>query len=289
MPCCARSGFNINQLVAEYRALRASVLRRWIDAGGLDHTSIDDMMRFNEAVDQAIAESVSHFHDKVERSRDLLLGMLGHDLRSPLNTIVFTASHLAKLNAGAEVSTAAARLIRSGASMRALLDDLVDFNRTRLGLGINVTPKEADLARVLNDELEQLRGAHPNRQIEASIPVAVPGRWDGPRLQQVLRNLVLNAIRHGAPRQPIVVAVQDEGPAVTLAVSNSGAPIAASDMRDLFEPLKRGSGAEDRMLSEGGLGLGLFIVREITKAHGGQVAALSDEKQTTFSVRLPRQ
>jgi signal transduction histidine kinase len=115
----ARSGFDINQLVAEYRALRASVLRLWIDTGPLEESSVDDIIRFNEAIDQAIAESVGHFHTQVERTRNLLLGMLGHDMRSPLNAILMTASHLAALNAGEQVSLAAARLIRSGASIRA--------------------------------------------------------------------------------------------------------------------------------------------------------------------------
>jgi hypothetical protein len=132
----ARSGFDINQLVAEYRALRASVLRLWIDASPLDKSGVDDIVRFNEAIDQAVAESVGHFHTQVERTRNLLLGMLGHDMRSPLNTILATASHLKALNAGEQVSLSAARLIRSGAAMQALLDDLVDFNRTKLGLGL---------------------------------------------------------------------------------------------------------------------------------------------------------
>lgn len=91
----ARGGFDINQLVAEYRALRASVLRLWIDASPLDQTASEDIIRFNEAIDQAVAESVGHFHAQVERARNLLLGMLGHDMRSPLGTILGTASYLA--------------------------------------------------------------------------------------------------------------------------------------------------------------------------------------------------
>ena len=95
--------------------------------------------------------------------------MLGHDMRNPLNTILITASHLAALNAGAEVSEAALRLIRSGASMKALLDDLVDFNRTKLGLGINIARANVNLATAFADELEELRGAHPGRQLELQV------------------------------------------------------------------------------------------------------------------------
>ncbi|MFP3570049.1 histidine kinase dimerization/phospho-acceptor domain-containing protein, partial [Paraburkholderia sp. SIMBA_030] len=130
----ARAGFNINQLAAEYRALRASVLRLWMDDCAPEAPDLDDVIRFNEAIDQALAESVGFFSAQVEQSRNLLLGMLGHDMRSPLQAIQVTATYLAALNAGERVSEAAARLIRSGARMQALLDDLTDFNRTRLGL-----------------------------------------------------------------------------------------------------------------------------------------------------------
>ncbi|CAD6558250.1 hypothetical protein LMG28727_06580 [Paraburkholderia kirstenboschensis] len=129
----ARTGFNINQLIAEYRALRVSVLRLWIDDCEPDLTYLDDVVRFDEAMDQALAESVCFFSAQVEQSRNLLLGMLGHDMRSPLQAIQITASHLAALNADEKVSDAAARLIRSGARMQALLDDLSDFNWTQLG------------------------------------------------------------------------------------------------------------------------------------------------------------
>ena len=96
----AKSGFSINQLVAEYRALRASVLRLWLDAGSLAETGVDDVVRFNEAIDQAIAESVSFFTAQVDQARNLLLGTLGHDMRSPLYAIQLTAASLAALNAG---------------------------------------------------------------------------------------------------------------------------------------------------------------------------------------------
>lgn len=90
----ARGGFDIKQLVAEYRALRASVLRLWMDTSPLDDAGVEDMIRFNEAIDQAVAESVDYFSAQVERARNLLLGMLGHDMRSPLSTIVTTAAYL---------------------------------------------------------------------------------------------------------------------------------------------------------------------------------------------------
>jgi signal transduction histidine kinase len=284
----ARSGFDINQLVAEYRALRASVLRLWMDHSPLDKTSLDDVIRFNEAIDQAVAESVGHFHRTVEQYRNLLLGMLGHDMRNPLNSIIMTASHLVALNAGEEVSGAATMLIRSGASMQALLDDLTDFNRTNLGLGLKVVPSEMDLAKAVNDELEQLRAAHPHRRIEFAASGDTRGRWDGARVQQLLRNLVSNAIRYGSPDMPVRVTLRGEQPEVRLEVSNSGR-IDPSEVSQIFDPLKRGATERASHEARHALGLGLFIVREIVTAHGGEVDARCEGEQTIFAVRLPRQ
>jgi signal transduction histidine kinase len=283
----AQSGFDINQLVAEYRALRASVLHRWMATHSLDHHGVSDVIRFNEAIDQAIAESIGHFHTQVERSRALLLGMLGHDMRSPLNTILATASYLAALNAGEDVSVAAGRLIRSGASIQALLNDLVDFNRTRLGLGLNVVPADIDLRAVVADELEQLRGGHPRQRIELVITGDTCGCWDSGRLQQLLRNLLMNAIQYGAPDTPIGVTVRGDTDDVRLEVTNSGPPIDPATLGEIFDPLVRGPERAGRD-TQGGLGLGLFIVREIAKAHGAEVVVRAIADKTTFAVRLPR-
>ena len=203
----ARSGFNINQLAAEYRALRASVLRLWMDACPSQNTRMDDIIRFNEAIDQALAESIGFFSTRVDQARDLLLGMLGHDMRSPLQAIQMTASYLAALNAGDEVSAAASRLILSGTRIKALLEDLVDFNRTRLGLGIRITPAPVDLSIRFAEELEQLRAAHPGREITLEVEGDAQGLWDGQRLQQLLGNLVTNAIKYGAPDAPVRLVV----------------------------------------------------------------------------------
>src|SRR5205807_2291173 len=284
----ARSGFDINQLAAEYRALRASVLRLWMDAREPDEISLDDVVRFNEAIDQGIVESVSFFSAQVDQARNLLIGTLGHDLRSPLNTIMMTAQYLTALNAGASVSEAASRLINSGASMKALLDDLIDFNRTKLGVGIHVALADVDLAALFSDELEQLRGAHPSRQIELAIIGDTRGVWDGRRLQQLLRNLVVNAIVHGAADAPVHVLLTGDEGGVTIEVKNSGLTIEKAILDQIFDPLKRGVGQGNGDDSAVGLGLGLYIVREVALAHRGEVTVRSDKGETVFSVRLPR-
>ncbi len=282
----ARGGFNINQMVAEYRALRASVLRLWIDECQSVVPDLDDMIRFNEAIDQAVAESVGFFDAQVEQARNLLLGMLGHDMRSPLQTIQIAASYLAALNAGEKVSDAAARLIRSGARMNSLLDDLCDFNRTKLGLGINIAPDDVDLAEVVGDTVDQLRTAHPACRVELEVKGNVQGVWDGLRLQQLLSNLVLNAIRYGAPDKPVRVVVTGHDAEVSLEVSNSGPAIDRLTLERIFDPLKRGPDQENK--NADGLGLGLYIASEIAKAHHGSIEARSDQAETAFEVRLPR-
>ncbi|MDB6073568.1 MAG: two-component sensor histidine kinase [Verrucomicrobiaceae bacterium] len=221
----AGSGFDINQLVAEYRALRASVLELWMDNGALETSGVEDIIRFNEAIDQAIAESVGHFHRSVDRYRNLLLGMLGHDMRSPLNAIQLTASYLNSLDAGEEVSESAARVMRSGASMQALLDDLVDFNRLSLGLGLKVVASEIDLAPVVACELEQLRAANPHYQIEMTTSPDIRGRCDALRIQQLLRNLVSNAINYGSRDKPVRVNLRCEEAHICLEVINWGPPL----------------------------------------------------------------
>jgi signal transduction histidine kinase len=283
----AHSGFDINQLAAEYRALRASVLRLWVDDCEPEVPDLDDMIRFNEAIDQALAESVGFFSEQVDRARNLFLGMLGHDMRSPLQTIQMTALYLARINAGEQVTEAASRLINSGARMQALLNDMMDFNRTKLGVGIDIVPSAVDLAKLVADELDQLRAAHPQHRLDLDVVGDTRGVWDGQRLQQLVANLVMNAIKYGAPDAPVRVVVTGDTAEVRLEVKNSGEAIDTLTLERIFDPLQRGPHHEPRHDADS-LGLGLYIVREITKAHGGEINVWSDETETAFTVRLPR-
>lgn len=283
----AHSGFNINQLVAEYRALRASVIRLYLDDCLPESPSQEDIIRFNEAIDQALAESVTFFTKQVERSRSLFLGMIGHDFRNPLQTIKMTSQYLSQLDAGEEVSRAAARLIRGGTQMQALLDDLVDYNRAGLGLGLRIKPKSLSLAALFEEGLEQLRAADPNRRLELEAAGNTEGKWDSSRLQQLLENLVTNAIKYGTDEHPVKVCVIGEEDLVRFEVRNIGPPIAQTTMERLFEPLSRGEGEQESPQYDS-LGLGLFIAREIARAHKGEIAARREINETVFSVSLPK-
>ena len=210
--------------------------------------------------------------------------MLSHDMRSPLHTVQLTAAYLGQLNAGSDISAAAGRLIRSGARLQALLDDLVDFNRTNLGLGISIVPSPTDLGAICGQELEQLRVAYPDSRVELNVVGDCQGSWDGKRMQQLLGNLVVNAIHYGVPDGTVRVALVGGDTEVRIAVSNSGPAIDSETLGQIFEPLKRGTATEQHP----GLGLGLYIVREIAKGHGGTAEAQSDDRETLFTVRLPR-
>jgi signal transduction histidine kinase len=195
---------------------------------------------------------------------------------------------LAILNAGEQVSKAAIRLIRSGARIQGLLDDLTEFNRTKLGLGINVIPANVNLADVLADEVEELRAIHPDRQIDFDVSGDAQGDWDGPRLQQLLGNLVLNAIKYGAQDTPVRVMVTGDATHVRIDVSNSGSAIEPATLARIFDPLERGRDRQNQDERAGSLGLGLYIASEIARAHHGVIETRSDETETTFSVSLPR-
>jgi len=288
----AQSGFSIVQLAAEYRALRACVLRLWAHA--VPHSqsgwaeSIEDMTRFNEAIDQALLESVDFFSKETERARNLFLGVLGHDLRNPLETIHATANLLGALRTDEVVSQAAARLIRSGARMKNMLDDLLDYNQTTLAGGIHITVAEADLGKVCAAEIDDFRSAHAETVIELEASGNLAGSWDVPRLQQLLSNLLTNALAYGAPLTPIRVRIAGKEHDIHLAVSNEGPAISEALLPHLFEPLKRGLADDGKASRSTHLGLGLFIAHEIAKAHGGNIQVRSDEQETEFTVRLPR-
>jgi signal transduction histidine kinase len=282
----ARSGFDINQMCGEFRALRASVLRLWKRHGGPGPEAFDDVMRFDEAVDKALIESIRYFDAQIQQSRDLMLGALGHDLRNPLDAIQVTAAFLERLNSGDQVSKAALRLKNSGARMKSLLDDLLDYNRTTLAVGLHVAPAWIDLAEAAETEVQQLRAAHPDHTILLTISGDTCGEWDRHRMQQLLANLVTNAIKYG-DSAPVRVHIEGEDAGVRLEVRNRGPEISQAELQRIFEPLERGSTAYARPESTS-LGLGLYIAREIVRSHEGRIEASHADGETVFATFLPR-
>jgi signal transduction histidine kinase len=283
------SGFNLVEVVSEYRALRASVLRLWGQSvRAADEDDLQDFIRFNESMDQSLAEAVKSYTHRVEESRELFLATLGHDLRNPLNAIVVSSDLLARSGQLDEENTGIASQMAAFARvMTGMIEDLLDFTRTRLGGGMPVSPTPTDLQSLCRDVLREFRASHPHRPLRFESSGDTSGEWDGARLRQVVSNLVANAIQYGGDATPVEVSVTGQESDVLVAVRNQGRPISPSAMPTIFDPFVR---APERATEHRpGVGLGLYIARQIAIAHGGAIEVTSDETAgTAFTVRLPR-
>jgi len=280
-------GFGLNDVVAEYRALRASVLRRWEQSGPSGSEAFREMIRFNEAIDQALAESVRQYTVRTDRIRDLFAGVLAHDLRSPLGVLLNSAEILLRDESLAGSSLRASAYVqRSAARMRTMIDDLLIFTRTRLGdpTPIHVTPQHMD--SICRDAAEEMRVLFPQADIAVHCDGELSGRWDAGQIGQLLFNLLSNAIRYG--NGAVRVTAQGQDGWIVLTVANDGDPLPPRALPTLFDPLTRATTRTERMASAAGIGLGLYICRCVATSHGGSISVQSDEQETAFTVRIPR-
>ncbi|WP_210492224.1 sensor histidine kinase [Microvirga antarctica] len=281
-------GFNLDQMVSEYRALRASVTKLWA-AQDLEPTrqSVADLVRFNEAIDQANTESISYYSKTVDHSRDLFLGVLGHDLRNPIGAMIMAArliESIGSLNARQEMLIA--QVVISGDRSLEMMDQLLDLTRARLGSGLHVLREEMDMAFVCRQLVEEMRSLHPSRTFTIKSSGDTAGVWDRPRIGQVFSNLLGNAVQYGFKDLPIDVTIIGDTKSVSLSVHNEGLPIPKDAIGGIFEAMVRG-GAEGNGSTN--LGLGLYITKEIVSAHGGTIRVTSSEKDgTTFIALFPR-
>ena len=287
------AGFDLRQLAAEFRALRASVLRLWLKQDVQDETAFYQVTRFNEAIDQALAESIGNYSDEVARSRDTFLAILGHDLRSPLSAIANSGLYLAApglLPAGAPAD-AAKHINRGAARMSAMITDLLEYTRTRLGRAIPISPNAGSMEEICRLAYDEIRAAHPERSFRLELSGELLGHFDGERLQQVLSNLLNNAVQHSDRSQPITLSAHGDAEKIAVHVKNRGRPIPVDQLQVIFNPLVQIPSAlvdEDSSPSTS-LGLGLYIAQEIVTLHGGTISAeSSQEAGTVFSAHLPR-
>lgn len=281
----ARAGLSIDQLLAEYRALRSSVLRLWGEELIPDQDAFRDIGRFNEAIDQAIAESVRAFASETEFRRQLFLAGLGHDLRGPLQAIGLTASAIA-YKGPPSIHAYTSVLTRSAERMSGLLDSLLDYNLVGLGGAMTVKRSKVDLKVECEEEVEILRAALPKANIELTVAGDCWGEFDSSRIREALGNLVSNAAKHGVDSQPVEIKVHGAQHAVVLTVSNAiEEPIPSAELALLFEPMRRRAKAHSS--DRKNLGLGLFITKEIAKAHGGEALALCNGDKISFTITIP--
>ncbi|KAF0813915.1 Bacteriophytochrome [Andreprevotia sp. IGB-42] len=285
------AGFTIDQMVSEYRALRTSVLGQWVkqtNFGSPIH--VEDMTRFHEAIDQALTESVASYSRAVEASRNVFLGILGHDLRTPLGASLLGADMLRRSEGMGERATKVAMQIYTSVTRASqIVGDLLDLTRCQLGPGIPIKTMEVDLSPICERIVEEVRAFHPKANVLFKVEGAVRGQFDGARMEQVFSNIVGNAVQHGDIQAPIKVALAVEEGHAVFSVHNNGDPIPEDVMPFIFNPMERFSqrAVIDHESPEG-LGLGLFIASEIVASHQGTIDVTSNlEQGTAFLVKVP--
>lgn len=284
----AASGFDVTQTAAEYRALRASVIRLWLSTSpSLGPPQVEELTRFNEAMDQALAETLVQFAAAEAESRNLFLGVLSHELRTPLATIVGSAQSLLHVaNQHPQLRDASNRILRGGRRIESVLDDLLDFVRSGVTGGMRVSPADVRMDELCVRVAREVEAAFPGSSIELAQEGNMAGCWDEQRIAQAISNLMSNAIKYGARDVPIFVTlIGTAANEVVVEVHNRGPAISPEKLESLFQPLVRGAGVDPTGYS---LGLGLFIVREIATAHGGSAEVDSSAAGTTFRFHLPR-
>lgn len=287
----AQSGFTVGEMVSEYRALRASVIRLWTeDSGSLTGDDLNDLMRFNETIDQALAESTDRFTEDIDRSREIFVGILGHDLRTPLNAVITASEFILQTpEETAKHLVLTETTLRSARRMHSMVAALLDFTVGRLGPGLAITAVSTDLKTAIAQVVDEVSLAHPGCQIQFSHSGDLNAIVDMDRICQVITNLIGNAIRYGTREDVIGVSALGEDESVVIRVHNTGAPIPESEIAGIFGPFKRLAVPRIDEGESSSLGLGLYIVERIVTAHGGTIDVRSSEAGgTLFSVRLPR-
>ena len=212
--------------------------------------------------------------------REQFIAVLGHDLRNPLAAIHASGLALGKMPLPDVAARSVAVIERSSRRMAELITGVVDFARARLGGGVPLDVAPVDLTSTIEDVASEF--ASDGRRIELDLLLTGPVRCDGPRIAQLLSNLVANALTHGDRERPVRVRART-GRDFELAVENHGVPIPQAQLGTLFHPFRRGVSSA----GQPGLGLGLYIASEIARAHGGTLTASSDEQVTRFTLRLP--
>ena len=289
----AESGFTVEQMISEYRALRASVIRLWTKVQGeLAPGDVEDLTRFNEAIDQSLAESITRYTQDLDQSKEMFLAILGHDLRTPLGAVITSAKFMLETGELEEPNlTLTSRIVSSSSRMNHMVGALLDFTRSRLGGSIPVTPAKMSMGKVVHDVVHEIAAAHPDRTIRVSARGSFEGNWDSARMSQVLTNLIGNALEHGSRQADVTVDVAGDDKEVAIAIHNDGDPIPTERLNGLFNPMKAktSTGAAAGTGASGNLGLGLYIAERIVNAHKGKIDVASEQDGgTTFTVRLPR-
>ena len=217
--------------------------------------------------------------------RDQFISVLGHDLKNPVATTRMSAEIILK-STKEEMTRRQAELIKSTTyRMNSLVENVLDFARGQLGDGITLKLEEnkSSLMKILGQVVQEVENNSLGREVHCDIRMQAPVVCDKDRIAQLLSNLLSNAATHGAPDHPIQVGISSDKDQFIIAVSNKGEKIPDELMDNMFEPFFK----DQEQPQKKGLGLGLFIASEIAKAHGGIIEAISNEKETRFTFKMP--
>ncbi len=284
-----RMGLSSAQLISEFRALRASVIRLWHAKNDIiTSEDVYDITRFNEAIDQALTEAEVRYSKKVQEGRELFLGILGHDLRSPLNAISGFSQLMLSGNLKRGNINFAEQIIVSAGRMSHMITDLIELTRVQIGEGISIKRMPTDLAETCKNVLAEMKAIYPDRELNFEGDAWLEGDWDEARISQLLGNLVGNAIQHGDPDHPVKLKAEKTETGIKFLIHNQGTTIPLKILPNIFERFIQGKAGSEITAPSTSLGLGLYIAKEIAIAHGGTISARStDEEGTYFEVNLP--
>jgi signal transduction histidine kinase len=280
----------LKEKVEKCSDLRASLLRHWSAAHRTPSLAeLKDLIELNKAIDQSLVESIARARNAARRRRELFLAMLGHDLRTPLGAMVMGSEYLVARGALTERDLRVATRVRnSGRRMTDLVNDLLAFSKCRLGDGIPIVRSHTCLEAIGREIVEEVRSAHPDCELLFEARGDLQGEWDAGRLGEALSNLVENAVQHGAIA-PVTLALIGEEDEVAVSVHNAGSTIPDEDQQRIFDPFVNCATTEGTRRPGQGLGLGLYIAREIARAHGGSITVSSSmQSGTSFDMHLPR-
>lgn len=248
----------------------------------------------NEKVLQQLAAEKASLAEKarIQDFQERFIAILGHDLRNPLAAIDMGAGILrqrAVASNDAPTTRIVDRMKSSTRRMTRMIEQILDLTRSRLTGGLDITPASTSLQATLTAIIDELRVAYPSRPVIFRCPTEALGTWDRDRLEQVFSNVIGNALSYGDPERPVTVDVRDEDASdVVVSVHNDGPPIPEELRAEIFSPFRRGQ-RDSKNAETAGLGLGLYISRELVVAHGGDIDVRSSPTEgTTFAVRLPR-
>ncbi len=287
-PSAAHS--HASQLVDDYASLRASVVRQWRRKHPAPSAAdLDDLAHFNEAMDRSLAELAATFSPSESQPQSLFLGVLNHELRTSVASILMSAQVLThRSTPGTPEAKAAQRILRSCELVRQSLDALSEFTKVRLGDHLEIDRVRDDMGVLCRQALDAYARIDPERKVRLTSDGDLSGDWDTTRIREAVGGLLGNAARFASRGSVVTIAVDGHAAgAVKVTVHGDGTPIDVETLQTIFDPVARG---ESENATYAGLGLGLFIVRKVVDAHGGHVSVdASTGNGTTFTMTLPRQ